>query len=228
MAGLSEWIRQIILVLLLTGVVELALPRGSMRRYVQVVLGLFVLLAIIRPVLAWLGSEPANLVPAWQKALQEAAGPGGAGSPAGAGEVAPDLAAARERTRLLALDVHRQRLLAVVREEVRSAAGTEPVAIDLDLVSDPASPRWGAVTAITVHLPGRLPAESRPLPEGGIRPVEPVEIGPVAPGEDTATRPVPPALRAQLARQVREAVAARLDLNPAAVTVAWVETVEGR
>ncbi len=77
MGALSDWVRQVVMVLVLTGVVELALPTGALRRYVQVVLGLLVLLAIVRPVLAWLGSEPATLVPAWQQVLEGmSAGPG--------------------------------------------------------------------------------------------------------------------------------------------------------
>ncbi|EKP93823.1 stage III sporulation protein AF [Thermaerobacter subterraneus] len=208
MGALSDWVRQVVMVLVLTGVVELALPTGALRRYVQVVLGLLVLLAIVRPVLAWLGSEPATLVPAWQQVLEGmSAGPGRAGGPAGT--VGPqDLQAARDRTRSLALDLHRQRLVALIRDEVRAVVGTEPLAIDLDLVTDPGSPRWGAVTGLTVHLPARRPApapggfppgaspdpssgpaapgdsapdQGPPGPGSAVRPVEPVRIPPVVP-----------------------------------------------
>ncbi|QIA27109.1 sporulation protein [Thermaerobacter sp. PB12/4term] len=277
MGALSDWVRQVVMVLILTGVVELALPTGALRRYVQVVLGLLVLLAIVRPVLAWLGSEPATLVPAWQQVLEGmGTGPGREGGPAGA--VGPeDLQAARDRTRSLALDLHRQRLVALIRDEVRAVVGTEPLAIDLDLVTDPGSPRWGAVTGLTVHLPARRPA---PAPGGGppgaspgsstgpavpgdsapdqgppgpgstIRPVEPVRIAPVVPlGGETPPAPgggrqgqgvrpagpdpasggwsLPTAERQALAQRLRQALASRLGLDPAAVGVVWVEAVEG-
>lgn len=296
MGALGEWIRQVVLVLILTGVVELALPAGAVRRYVQVVLGLLVLLAIIRPVLAWLNSEPADLVPAWQRALEAAAAGAWAGGGSQGGVNDALLEAARDRTRSLALEVHRQRLVALVREEVRAAAGMEPLAIDLDLVADPSSPRWGAVTGVTIHLPGRVvvpaggsgavpggvtaggngadpgtgPAAEAP-PAGGfspeaapgpsIQPVEPVRIGPIGPAGGAAagaggargsggartfggsgatggsgTAPaagaerevlLPAGTRRVLEGRVRQALAARLDLDPTAVRVVWVEAVEG-
>lgn len=293
MGALSEWIRQVILVLILTGVVELALPAGTMRRYVQVVLGLLVLLAIIRPVLAWLGGEPATLVPAWERILEQAgagAAPLADGVPGTPPRLDADhLAAAQDRTRSLALDLHRQRLVTLIREAVRTATGLEPLAIDLDLVTDPASPRWGAVLGLTLHLPAwsavdqdpQVPAAPQgglPRPEGGsgpsaaapgpggaaagsprdgadpedgegalpgaIRPVEPVRVGPIGPGRDAAAGaegagtglgsaaggrvvPLGEAARRSLAARVRQALAARLDLAPAAVRVVWVEAVEG-
>ncbi|GAB6876020.1 stage III sporulation protein AF [Thermaerobacter litoralis] len=276
MGALSEWIRQVVMVLILTGLVELALPTGAMRRYVQVVLGLLVLLAVIRPVLAWLGSEPADLVPAWQRALAAVEGEGGLAGGTGAGPVdRADLEAARDRTRSLALDLHRQRLIALVREEVRATVGVEPLAIDLDLVTDPASPRWGAVLGLTLHLPAAPGAGTGPAlpPAGdaggsGIQPVEPVRIGPITsdvgtagsgeagagglppPGPEKGTGAAgpagstgggpaagtpaagargawDPAQRQALSRQLQQVLASRLDLNPAAIQVIWVEAVEG-
>ncbi|HEY8552691.1 MAG TPA: stage III sporulation protein AF [Thermaerobacter sp.] len=166
MGALSEWIRQVVLVLILTGVVELALPPGTMRRYVQVVLGLLVLLAIIRPVLTWLGGEPARLVPAWERILEQAAsGPAAlGGSPPGAPPRvdASDLETAQDRTRSLALDLHRQRLVTLIREEVRNTTGLEPLAIDLDLVTDPGSPQWGAVLGLALHLPAWVAVDREP------------------------------------------------------------------
>lgn len=226
MAGINEWVRQIIVVLVLTGLVELALPGGTMRRYIQVVLGLLILLTVIRPVLGWLDREPADLLPAWQRVLQQAsaADPVYQANPPGP----EDWSRAQERSRLLALEVHRQRLARIVRDEVREVTGLEPVAVDLSLITDPRSPRWGAVSRVTIHLPGRWAGDLRPLDGSSIRPVEPVQIGPAAGDSGDTARPLPDHRRRELANRLQQAVGARLDLPAEAVIVRWEETVEGR
>lgn len=224
MGGVSEWVRQVILILLLAGIVEMVLPSGGARRYVQLVLGLLVLLAIIRPVLAVLEAEPADLLPAWERALRES---GAAAAPALPRD---DLERARERTQALALEVHRQRLAAVIYDEVVATLGFEPVAIDVDVVTDSRGSRQGTIERIGVRLPGRLPPEVLERSPGAVRPVEPVRIGPRSgpATEEGESRPIPPATRNAMAGRLRQALAARLQVEPGAITVSWVETVEGR
>ncbi|PZN13488.1 MAG: sporulation protein [Bacillota bacterium] len=224
MGGISEWVRQVVLVLLLTGIVQMALPSGGARRYVQVVLGLFILLAIVRPVLALLQTEPASLLTGWERALRDA---GAAVVPAPPRE---DPQQARARTQALVLEVHRQRLAALVRDTVRATLGFDPVAIDVTVVTDAASGRQGMIEGITVSLPGRLPAAVLDRAQGSVRPVEPVRIGPRtgAADGDGDSRPVPPAARASMAARLQGALAARLQVEPGLIAVSWVETVEGR
>lgn len=224
MGGISEWVRQVVLILLLTGIVQMALPGGGARRYVQVVLGLFILLAIVRPVLALLETEPAALLPGWERALRDA---GAAAVPAPPRE---DPEQARARAQALALEVHRQRLAAVIRDTVRATLGFEPVAIDVAVVTDATSGRQGMIEGITVSLPGRLPAAVLDRAPGLVRPVEPVRIGPRtgAASGDENSRPVPPAAREAMAERLQGALAARLQVEPGLIAVSWVETVEGR
>ncbi|GBF72653.1 hypothetical protein PA598K_00916 [Paenibacillus sp. 598K] len=57
MAWLVEWLRQIIAIVLLAGIVELLLPSNAYQRYVRLVLGLFILLALLSPILTLLQGE---------------------------------------------------------------------------------------------------------------------------------------------------------------------------
>jgi stage III sporulation protein AF len=51
---LSEWLKEIILVILLATFVDLLLPNSSMQRYVKVVVSLFILLTILSPLITLL------------------------------------------------------------------------------------------------------------------------------------------------------------------------------
>ncbi|HEX7056269.1 MAG TPA: stage III sporulation protein AF [Bacilli bacterium] len=49
-AWLGEWLRDVVLVILLAAFVDLLLPNSSMQRYVKVVISLFILLTVLTPV----------------------------------------------------------------------------------------------------------------------------------------------------------------------------------
>ncbi|MBM7622754.1 stage III sporulation protein AF [Sporohalobacter salinus] len=50
-AYLEAWIRNIVVILLLTSFVELLLPESELEKYTRVVLGLFIVIAILNPIL---------------------------------------------------------------------------------------------------------------------------------------------------------------------------------
>jgi len=58
-------VRNIAIVILLASFLELLLPNSSMRRFIQLVMGLFVLMAILAPVAALLERPLAFEIPAW-------------------------------------------------------------------------------------------------------------------------------------------------------------------
>ncbi|RXZ78270.1 stage III sporulation protein AF [Paenibacillaceae bacterium] len=57
MVWLSEWLKQIIAVILLASIIELLLPSTAYQRYVRLVVGLFILLVLLSPVLRLLQGE---------------------------------------------------------------------------------------------------------------------------------------------------------------------------
>jgi stage III sporulation protein AF len=59
MSWLGEWLRHLVMVVLLAAFVDLILPSRSMERYVRLVLSLLVLLALISPIAQLLRSNPA-------------------------------------------------------------------------------------------------------------------------------------------------------------------------
>lgn len=57
LAWLSDWLRDIIAVILLAVIVELLLPNKVMQRYTRLVVGLFILLTILSPILKLIQSD---------------------------------------------------------------------------------------------------------------------------------------------------------------------------
>lgn len=57
-AWLSDWLSQIILVILLATFVELILPSSMMQKYVRVVLSLLILMTLLHPVISLIQVEP--------------------------------------------------------------------------------------------------------------------------------------------------------------------------
>jgi stage III sporulation protein AF len=60
-------VRNIAIVILLASFLELLLPNGSMRRFVQLIMGLFVLIAILGPVANLLDRPVDFMIPAWSE-----------------------------------------------------------------------------------------------------------------------------------------------------------------
>ncbi|GEM_PF-1813196 len=54
---LSDWLRQIIAVILLAGIIDLLLPSNAYQRYVRLVIGLIILLTLLSPILRLLQGD---------------------------------------------------------------------------------------------------------------------------------------------------------------------------
>ncbi|TDA67787.1 MAG: stage III sporulation protein AF [Clostridia bacterium] len=65
MESLSGLIRQIVLIAMLAAFVELFLPRNDMARFVRLIMGLFIVVSVLTPVLNWLNRDAATGLEAW-------------------------------------------------------------------------------------------------------------------------------------------------------------------
>lgn len=63
MAAVTGWVREILLVVILGWVLEMMVPAESMRRYMRLVIGLLVLLAVLHPFLTLIGTPLRVLLP---------------------------------------------------------------------------------------------------------------------------------------------------------------------
>lgn len=152
--SLRLWVEEIIIVLVLGGLVEMILPETEMKRFARVAVGLFVVLAVGRPVLAALGGgfifdrELAGLG-SWELGLA----PGGTGGFAGGSQ--DPLGRGLEMREL-----SRDRVLAATRAalETQLAALAErdtdvaSATAEVDLATDPSSPGYGSITAVRLYV----------------------------------------------------------------------------
>mgnify|MGYP000968193433 CR=1 FL=1 len=67
MSVLTELVRNIMLIILLTSFLDMIMPSHSMQRFVKVVMGLFVLIAILNPILNLINKEQALAAFVWQE-----------------------------------------------------------------------------------------------------------------------------------------------------------------
>jgi stage III sporulation protein AF len=201
---LKEWVRGLVLLLLLAACLELVLPMHSMKKYVRMTMGLFLLLAVVRPVFDFLG-QPVVADPAL---FTEAPG---RGLPS-LGEIMAQADRIRQQNQALAAAEVTVRLSAEAAQAARAVPGVADAAARVTMGPDAAKP---AIQGVTVTIwPGSV---------GAVRPVQPVRpVSPVVPDADgTGTEPgtgtparAPTPAEEPLAEAVRREVAARLSIRP--------------
>jgi stage III sporulation protein AF len=190
-SGLTEWVRGLVMLVVLASCLELVLPMNSMKKYVRMTMGLLVVLAICRPVLSFLG-HPVSID------MSILATPDSSRLPTLA-QIMHDAEVFRSKNQTLV----QQEAAQALSDEARQAALSVPRVADAKatVLLTQSGARFAIKSVTVVLVPGRGPGE--------IRPIEPVQI-PAAPA--ASDRP-PNAGEATLANAVRNSVASRLGLD---------------
>ncbi|MDN5345446.1 MAG: stage sporulation protein [Clostridia bacterium] len=159
LAKIGEIVRQVALIALLTAFLEMLLPEKRMISYVRLVLGLFVVVAILTPLVEGFRFGPELDVTAWDLRL-EAPGP----APIEQGR---QMARANEEA---ALEIYRERLAGQIKALVGLVPGVKAAEVLVSVAGE--GERLGAIRRVVVTvITGTSP------------PVEPVEAqGEAKPG----------------------------------------------
>lgn len=174
-AAVTDWVRNIVMVVLFASFLELLLPSSGMQRFVRVIMGLLILLAILTPVIDALQSRVVPEVPAL------AGQGGGAADRVRQGSEAM----VRERDRL-ALEYYRKELARQVRAVVTAVDGVADARVAVEVG------QGGAISRVTVYVLPGLAAEDRKAK---------ISVGP---GEGARAAELKPALRDKIIRTVCE------------------------
>lgn len=156
---LQELVRNVAFVVVLASVVEMLLPKGEMSRYVKLVMGLFVLMAVLTPVLSLLGRNWEVDLRAWQE-------------PAPAVKLESIFARGEQlqlQNQEQILQAYKHRLEGQIAALARLTPGVEEVRVYAELEPGARRPDFGAIRSVGVELL---------VVEGGI-PL--VEVKPVSP-----------------------------------------------
>lgn len=201
MEALKEWVRSLVMLVILASILELLLPMNSMKKFVRMTMGLLIVLGVVRPVVGLLG-RPVDVDP---------------GLLVGSGESLPSMheimAEAdrfKQKNQALVMQEAEARLSAEGRAAARKVDGVSDARISLQLA--PVSGAEGyRVEGVTVTvLVGSRYGQARPVePVRAVEGGKPAEGGPAATG--TAGEPTEAELA--LADAVRREVAARLGLT---------------
>ncbi len=145
-AAITSWIKEIIYIILFATFLEFLLPNGHMRKFIRVIIGLFIMLAILSPVMdimskgQQLDSVSSQRVMSYQDSKT--------------GEAANKIAVSQEE---LAIDLYRQQLAKQIRSVVVTLDGVADaqVAVELDQSVNKAGP--GDIHKVLITLQqGRL------------------------------------------------------------------------
>ncbi|HEY8528298.1 MAG TPA: stage III sporulation protein AF [Paenibacillaceae bacterium] len=189
MEWLAAWLKQLIAVVLLASLADLLLPGRSMQRYVRLVAGLFVLLALLTPILEWVrGDFAGRILDGLERIVRQ---------PDGAQAELQRIRSEGEKLRREREDQARllaaERLRVAVREAVERTEGRRVEDVEIDFMEG----FTGALEVADVRIvlaPAVVRSEAsgadvRPI--AAVDPVAPVEVRiepvrPVTPGEQEA------------------------------------------
>ena len=151
--GIRLWIREIVIVLLLAGTLEMLIPETGMKRFARVAVGFFVVLAVAKPILGLLGGgvlfdKSLAGIGSWELGLRvsDSGRATGAADPLGQG------AALRQASRDRALVATRAGLESQVAALALRETGVARAAAEVDLVSDPSSTSYGSLQAVRLRV----------------------------------------------------------------------------
>ncbi len=181
LTAVTDWVRNIALIVLFASFLELLLPTSGMQRFVRVIMGLLILLAILTPVVDALQSHRAPEVPAL----------GGQGGQAADRVRSGAEAVIRERDRL-AVEMYKKELARQIRAVVTATDGVADARVAIAVAPD-AGGRAGALDKVVVYVqPGVAAADRKAVRTTG------------GAGGETREGELRPALCDKVARTVRE------------------------
>jgi len=202
LAYLREWVKQLILIVSLAAFLDLILPSGNIRRFARVVVGLFVLMALVNPLLLLLRQDVS-----WSPAgLEERVFAGeGLRGVAGQGEALAEKA--------------KEQALALYRRQLEEQA--EALVLSLEEVTRARAQVFlgeGAGDVIGLVLWVKGEGE----PGNGVSLVEPVQIRVSKGGEAGSREGGEDTLPAALEGKIRAVLTTFFDLKPETISVfAW-------
>ena len=213
MQGVKEWTLAIAGIVVFASLLEMLVPPGSMKRYVQLTMGLLVLLTLLTPIMGVL-QRTRDL--AWDT------GAAWASDALSLDAVLSRADALRSGNEQRQVAFYRQTLEAAAARAAQRALEGRPVTVAVVLGPAPRNGQAPPIESVTV-VAGRVPAGTHAVPgeQGEALPVAPVDRVSVdlnrgAPA--TASETTAP-LSAVQARAVRRAVATELDLDPARIEI---------
>lgn len=155
-----------VIIVLLAAFIEMLLPGEEMGRYVRLVMGLFVIIALLQPVVRFLDEGQSFEVSAYSNLPAESA--------IDFSNIIKQGEALQQQGRKVALEEYRQRVARQIQAVVRLVPGVRQAEVEVEVEED--ARNFGNIlrVAVVVELGDR--ASAAPPRTGSVAPVEPVKI----------------------------------------------------
>lgn len=162
MDALNAWIKQIILVVLFATFLELLIPSNGYKKFIRVIMGLLILLAVMRPFLYFLETRDDKLT------VREVSGLNIAGN-ANVQSQSNEIQKERER---IAFEQYRKELIKQIKVLVETVEGVSAVAVEVVLNDGRGEKGGGTIKTITIYANAEQSSER----ESRVKPVKSVDI----------------------------------------------------
>lgn len=154
METLRLMVKSVVVIIIMAAFLEMILPRSDMKRYINLIIGMFVIIAVLNPFLAMFHQG-------FSFDVLEPAGQGAATDTGALIRQGQEMAAAQKTD---AARQYKEKLA----KQVTALAGiyrNTPVEVSVDLVEDSTQPDFGAVKKIVIHISPQS-AEKDTVPSG--------------------------------------------------------------
>ncbi|WP_135549800.1 stage III sporulation protein AF [Paenibacillus cymbidii] len=224
MAWLNDWLKQLIAIVLIAGFVDLLLPSQAMQRYAKAVIGLFLLLALLSPVLQLLRSEwSVGKLTAAVDMLQDDTGGQLALKPLD--DIMKEAETLQAGQRQQAQRIVETRLASSIAERMEQDGFGQPAGVTVKTSVDKGGKLAIDTIAVTMPPAGAASATTSPEPTGAgvMKPVKPVVVD-IRPGRAAVPATAQEATNAEdkaEAQRLRTAIAKAWSVKAERVSISY-------
>lgn len=172
---ISNLVRNVTIVVLIAGFLEMLLPSGEIKRFVKAVLGLFILVSILNPLLGFFDKNVVSEVLAWQDPIQGT-------------ELNTIMAQGEELSQEMnekAVELYRRNLAKQIETVVKLVKGVAWVEADVKMGENQTNPNYQEIENVALVVGTAEKQEEK----GGIKKVEPIEVEISSPKNNFITDP---------------------------------------
>jgi stage III sporulation protein AF len=187
-SAVSAWIKQIILVVFFATFLELLLPSSSMQKFIRMIVGLFIMLAILNPLIGIIQNrnEPGQ-VPAVSSNI---------GNSSAIVDMTNTVVSERKQ---LSIELYKKELAQQIRALVLAVEGVADAVVSIDIDSDNFLKKGNVIKSIVVYVQPGVTAPGTQIAR--------VSIGRENPGRTDAE-----ALRPQIKQKIQNSVSELLQV----------------
>lgn len=173
--AISDLVRNVTIIVLIAGFLEMLLPSGEIKRFVKVVLGLFILVSMLNPLLGLFDKKVVSEVLAWQDPIKDSE----LSTILGQGEKIS------EEMNKKAVDMYSKNLAKQIETVVKLVKGVAWVEADVQMAINKSNPNYEAIDKVVLVV-GMVEKEGE---KEGIDKIEPIKVEISSPKNDFSENP---------------------------------------